>query len=214
MLHTREPDLLQGAIYQACLDILYGQPEWRALIHGAGVALGDAAIGLPAPSGSGKSTLTALLLARGYRNLTDDLLAVLPHGRAAPWPTALSVKPGSLAVVGAVWPEALACAPRRMAKGLETRLLAIPEAQRAAEPVQLRALVMPRYDPADDNRLHRFRPLHALAELASDRLWIGYPLSRARIVAFTDWLAPMPCYMIRYNAPDQVDKALRAVIAG
>ncbi len=214
ILRTHEPDLLQGAIYQACLDIRHGHPDWRAIMHGAAVALGDGAIGLPAPSGSGKSTLTALLLARGYSYLADDLLAILPDGAAAPWPTAISVKPGSLEIVDQAWPGALAAAQRRIAKGLDTRLLSVPQNQCVAAPVRLRALVMPRYDPGGDNRLTPLRPLDALAELARDRLWIGYPLTPARIADFTAWLKQLPCFMIRYNMPARVDDALREILQG
>ncbi len=214
ILRTDEPDLLQGAIYQACLDIRHGYPDWRAIMHGAAVALGNAAVGLPAPSGSGKSTLTALLLARGYAYLADDLLAVLPDGSAAPWPTAISVKPGSLGVIEEAWPSELAAAPRRVAKGLDTRMLPVSERRCAAAPVRLRALVMPRYEPEGDNRLTPITSLDALAELARDRLWIGYPLTLGRITDFTAWLAQTPCYMIRYNSVDRVDEALRAILEG
>lgn len=214
ILTTDEPDLLQGAIYQACLDLVYEKPDWRALMHGAAVALEGAAIGLPAPSGSGKSTLTALLLARGYTYLADDLLAVLPDGKAAPWPTAISVKPGSLDIVEKAWPGVLEWAPRRFVKGLDTRLLSVSKAQCAASPLPLHALIMPRYDTQGDNRLMRLRPLRALAELASDRLWIGYPLTPSRVIGFARWLEQMPCYMIRYNSLDRVDEAIRAVRAG
>jgi hypothetical protein len=212
ILSTDDSGLLRGAVYQACLEAIHDSPDWRALIHGAAVAIGDRAVGLPAPSGSGKTTLTGWLIAHGFDYLADDLLAILGDGRVAPWPMPLSVKPGSLAVLQGAHPR-LDHAPTIRTKGMIARLLEAPQASWDRTPAELGALVFPRYDPAGDGALRRVRPLEALKRLVNDRVWIGYPLTVAAVQRFLDFLAEVPAYAIDYADLAQPEAAIRALLS-
>ncbi|WP_296307532.1 hypothetical protein [Erythrobacter sp.] len=214
LVTTRELELVQGAIYQACLDVIHHRPEWQALIHGAAIAWAGSAIGLAAPSGSGKSTLSALLVARGWTYVAEDLLAILPHGKVAPWPLPISVKPGSVAVISAAWPGGLGEPRAHPGKAIMARMLHVPPDRCATAALPLKALVLPRYDPDGDDALQPLWPLHALARLAWDRLWIGYPLTRERVERFIRWLAAMPCYEIAYRRIEAIDAHFRHIAGG
>jgi len=212
ILRTPEPNLLQGRIYQACLELLHDRPHWQALIHGAAVALDGRAIGFPARSGSGKSTLSAWLAAQGFAYLSDDLLAVLADGRVAPWATPVSVKPGSQDLLAKVYPQ-LPAGKIRLSGGVKSRLLPLAASQCAPAPVPLHALVFPTYDPQGDGKLHPLAPLEALARLASDRLWIGYPLQPDRVATFLEWLETIPAYGLRFASLDTAHVAIRDMLA-
>jgi hypothetical protein len=199
-LSTGDDGLARGAVYQACLDLIHGQPQWRALIHGAAVALGGRAIGFPGPSGSGKSTLTAWLVSRGYSYLSDDLLAVLAQsGCVAPWPVPMSLKSGSWPLIESVAPG-LATARSVHLRGQDARWLAPPPGAWTEPPSPLAALVFPRYTAGASTRLLPLRPLDTLARLVGDRIWIGHPLDAEAVGGLLDWIATTPAFALTYSS--------------
>jgi hypothetical protein len=210
IVRTSDEGLLRGAIYHACLDVLHGFPAWRALIHGAAVALEGRAIGLPAPSGSGKTTLTAWLIAHGFDYLGDDLLAILSDGRVAQWPMPLSIKPGSLEVLADVQPMLGTLLPYRT-KGMAASLLTASGTDWSRPPLPLDLLVFPAFAADGDAVPTPLRPLECLARLANDRMWIGHPLDRSTVLAFMDWLPTVPAYALRYRSLAAAERAIRGL---
>lgn len=208
IVRTRDEGLLRGAIYHACLDVVHGFPAWRALVHGAAVALDGRAIGLPAPSGSGKTTLAAWLVARGFDYLADDLLAILADGRVAQWPMPLSIKPGSVAVLAEVHPMLGTLLPHR-SKGMATSLLRTAGTDWSRAPPPLDMLVFPAFAADGDAVPAPLRPLECLARLANDRMWIGHPLDRDTVVDFLQWLGAVPAFALRYRSLDAAERAIR-----
>jgi len=71
----------------------------RLAFHAGAVCLEGNGIALPAPSGSGKSTLVAALVIAGASYLSDEM-ALLAGGMLEPFPRALSLKRGSLVLLG------------------------------------------------------------------------------------------------------------------
>jgi hypothetical protein len=70
------------------------------LLHAGAVRAGDAGIIVPAPMSSGKTTLVAGLVQRGLGYMTDEVVALTADGSTLlPFPKALSVERGSLAVL-------------------------------------------------------------------------------------------------------------------
>lgn len=212
LVHATTDGLLRGAIFQACLDTLYGQPAWQTLTHGAAVATEGRAIALPAPSGSGKTTLTAWLIARGFDYLADDLVAILRDGRIAPWPLPISVKAGSVPVLSDNYPG-LAGSASFDAYGKTVRLIDPPQSSWSQPPMPLHAIVFPQYDPLGDGVLRPLRPLHALTRLVNDRVWIGYPITPARLEEFLAWLGDTPTFSIDYADLDAAEAAIRGLCA-
>src|SRR4029077_13184498 len=93
---------------------------------------------------SGKSTFAAGLVGQGYDFLADDLIALSePNGTIVPWPLPLSIKQGSIDIVGAHHPQ-LAEAVSYRTKGVEARMLIPAASAWDADPVPLRRLVFPR----------------------------------------------------------------------
>ena len=80
---------------------------WRRhlLLHAACVERDGKALILTGESGSGKSTLAALLGARGWRFMGDELaLLDLQTGAVHPFPRLISVKNEAIPVVEGAWP--------------------------------------------------------------------------------------------------------------
>ncbi len=71
----------------------------RLAFHAGAVCLEGEGIVLPGASGSGKSTLVAALVMAGASYLSDEM-ALLADGMLEPFPRPLSLKRGSLAVLG------------------------------------------------------------------------------------------------------------------
>lgn len=210
----RTPDTgeLAGAVYQSVLEHIHPGVAWLALIHGAALARNGKGIALPGPSGSGKSTLAAGLMHAGFDYLSDDLIALsAPDGGIQPWPLPLSIKPGSIDVVAARHPGLEQAAPYRT-KGLDARLLVPPQDVWDAEPVPLRCLVFPRFDAAAAAALQRISTFDAIARLLSDRIWLGYPVTEARVTEFLAWLDDVPAYTVAYGNLDDGVRLVRSLL--
>lgn len=66
------------------------------ILHSAAAATDEGTILFPAPMEAGKSTLVTSLTGRGFRYLTDELVALDPHdGRVSSYPRPISLDPGS-----------------------------------------------------------------------------------------------------------------------
>ena len=83
------------------LQMALGQKNWL-LLHAASVEKDGRALILTGESGAGKSTLSALLGERGWRLMGDEFaLLDLDSGMLLPFPRAVSLKNGAIAVMEA-----------------------------------------------------------------------------------------------------------------
>lgn len=211
-IRTGDAGLLTGALQQAVLERIHDNVDWLALIHGAALARSGAGIGLAGPSGSGKSTLAAGLLKAGFDYLADDMIALsAPDGAIMPWPLPLSIKPGSQDAVSARHPE-LAQAPRYSTKGLEARLLVPPDSAWDTAPVKMRALVFPRFTAGAAADMQRISAFDAVERLLADRIWLGYPVTEARVIAFLTWLNDTPAHVMTYGDLDDGVRLIEGVL--
>lgn len=212
-MRTSDPGLLSGGLWHVILETIHPNVRWRAIIHGAALARNDIGLALAGPSGSGKTTLAAGLVSRGFDYLSDDAVPVSePDGAIVPWPLPLSVKPGSMELLASRFPE-LANAPAYPTKGTEARLL-VPAAQawdRAA--VKLRTLLFPRFVKGAAPERRRLSQFEALQNLLGDRVWLGYPITEARVKSVLDWLDDTPAYALSYGTLDDAVQLVERAIA-
>ena len=201
-IRTADPGAIAGAVCQMILEMIHGNCEWLALIHGAAIARDGAAIALCAPSGSGKSTLAAGLIQAGFDYLTDDLVAVTARdGMVMPFPLPLSVKPGSESVLASHGWD-FSRAPRYRTKGVEARLLLPSGSAWDIRPAPLRSLVFPRFSSSASPTLRRVSTLDTIERLLADRIWIGHPIVASRVDAFLKWLDGIAAYSCEYGNLD------------
>lgn len=199
-----------------------GHPDARivATIHAAAVGLGQRGLVLmPGLSGNGKSTLAAWLAARGWSYAGDDIvaLAVAPAGAPLllPFPTAISVKPGSWPVLARDYPELMA-APVVPYAGKQARFLPIP-AQRHVGPDAaqrtVRAIVFPRHVPGSAAAaLEPISTLTTVLELVACGITTGGPLDPERLARLFDFLEEMPCYRLSFPCLETAQECLASLL--
>jgi hypothetical protein len=199
-LTFNEPSEAIGAIFQLVLEALNPGIEWLGLIHGGAVTLNGVPILLPGASGSGKSTLCAYLAANGFGYVSDDLIPLRADGRLVPWPTPFSIKRGSWALLKPWYPE-LAALPEQRLLQRALKLVPAPAEAWRRVPAPAKLMVFPKWSELEPAAtLTPLPPLAALTRLAQERIWIGYPLSEAKLRRFLDWLGAIPAFELRYNA--------------
>jgi hypothetical protein len=212
-IRTFDQGLLGGGLWQAILERIHPNVAWLALMHGAAVAHKGKGLALCGPSGSGKTTLAAGLISNGFDYLADDLVALsAPMGTIVPWPTPLSIKPGSIEVITRYHDE-LARASSYPTKGVVARLLVPPSTAWDSEPVKLRYLVFPRFAEGAEPQLQRISPFQAIEYLLTDRVCIGSPITEDRVAAFLKWLDETPAYMSAYGNLDDGMRQIEDLVA-
>jgi hypothetical protein len=212
-MRTSDPALLGGGLWHLVLECIHPDVHWRAIIHGAALARNDRGLVLAGPSGSGKTTLAAGLVSRGFDYLSDDAVPLSePDGEIVPWPLPLSVKQGSIELLKSRFPE-LGNAPVYPTKGTEARLLFPSANVWDATAVKLRTLIFPRFIAGAAPKQRRLPRFEAVQNLLSDRVWLGYPITEARVKSFLDWLDDTPAYAITYGTLDDAVQLVEGVIA-
>lgn len=188
---------LKDAVHDVLIEHVHRGANSLALLHAGCVAKNGIGIAFSADSGGGKTTLIAYLAAHGFTYLADDLLPITRSGAALPWPMPLSVKSGSLAILGPIYPH-LAEAPSFRTKGDTARLLS-PPAMKWDHHADLRFLVFPKYDPGKDTAFDELAPLDALTRLIESRIWLGYPLTLERVLGFLKWVSSVRSFACTYS---------------
>lgn len=122
-------------------------------LHAAGAARGGRAVVLPAPMEYGKTTLVAGLVKAGLDYLSDEVVALDPATLSIrPYPKALSVDPGSWAVLSEFRPIVEPAAARFVPGQWQVPPGAI-RPQAVASGAKPAIVVAPRYRPGEPTRL-------------------------------------------------------------
>lgn len=181
-------DAIRWARQQVIEGMMRARPDilW---MHGAAVASDGRAILLPGARGRGKSTLATALCARGWRFLTDDLIALEPATlQVRPFPRVPEVREDPGDEMPDEWireaPKTAFDVARCLATGPHpVAAIVFPVASRTGEPQSLE-----RRSPSEALRMiaegcWNFADLGLLAPSTLSRLVSGVP---AMTLAFTD----------------------------
>ena len=112
-------------------------------------------------------------------------------------PTQLSIKRGSWRVLAPVMPE-LEDLPEQELVTRRVKLAACGPDAWNQPPATVGALVLPRWAPGQPASLARLSPFDALAALVADRIWVGWPMTEARVQGLLDWLERVPAWQLCY----------------
>lgn len=116
--------------------------------HAGAVAARGQGVIFPAVSGSGKTTLVAGLLTAGFQYLSDEVAVLDPTTKLLhPFPKSLLVKSGSRRALNPLYPDLGRTALRQRFGNATVWYLAPPEDSWPKEPVPVRYVIFPHYQP-------------------------------------------------------------------
>lgn len=190
---------MRGAVVSTLIDIAGGARGWLGLLHGACLTNGHRTVMLSAPCGGGKSTLAALLVARGWRLVSDDMVTMRHDLSVPPLPFALSAKSGSWPVLQPLFPG-LATARRHNLDGRDLAYVPIEPTQRAHTPVTPDLMLFPSFHPGAMAEAHALRPLDRLMALMNPESWMD--LSERGADRLLAWVEATPAYALSYGCSE------------
>ena len=191
---------LAGGLYLQLLNIIHGIPpaSWMGVAHASAVTSGKEAILFMAPSGGGKSTIASLLLANGYKLLSDDFVPIaLNEPEVYSFPAGISVKETAIPFIKEYFPEIenlnITERPGLNKNGV---FLPFPSESLSTKNLKTKAIVFVQYDKSVDCRFKR-SPNHELMEQFLVESWIANnPAAAGR---FMDWYFNLEVYTLQYS---------------
>lgn len=188
----------KGAFTLELLKHIYGvlESDFIGSFHAGAVSHNNQTILLPASSGSGKSTLTALLMASGFKLITDDLAVLSKKKEIFPLPMAISVKNGAREILLPLYPEIGQKTARGSTFSGKESIYLSPRQKIKFTPLPVRAIVFPVYDPTVICTWTKVEPLNVLNSFLSEA-WIDD--KEENVESFLNWFLNMPCYLLRYS---------------
>lgn len=182
----------------------------HVLVHASVVADGDGALVLAGPMNAGKTTLAAVMLARGFRCLTDEAAAFsLASGRLEPYPRPLAVERSGWDLLPELEP------PRSWRRRFQRRQWHLPmPSPTPGESFALRAVVLPSVDAGGPVRFEAVTPPEALEALCEH----AFNLTGLGAAAF-DVLAGAirgagPAYRLTVSDLDRAAGGLASILRG
>jgi Coenzyme PQQ synthesis protein D (PqqD) len=179
-----------GAIYQLTIEFLHPNTDWLGFMHAGAIAKCGSVVVLAGPSGSGKSTLVASMMGLGYTYFSDDVVPITISGLAVPCPLAVSLKPGSRGL----FPIPDGFRTRRVYNQKTDQYLLPPKGAWNQAHGKITAVVFPMFTPGSQTVFNRLSTLEAIQRLLTDRIYMGFPLTRAAIERFIAWIESVPCF--------------------
>jgi len=148
-------------IWQVNRQAVASVPD-STVLHAGGVVRDGVAVLLPAESNAGKSTLVSGLLAAGFDYLSDEAVALTADDQLLPFPKALGLDRGS-------WPLFPDLEPPEAFADLHQNRWHVPpnriRPDSVGRPVELGAIVVPRYREGEATRWEPLAPTDAFVLL-------------------------------------------------
>lgn len=130
----------------------------------------------------------------GYRQLSDDILALTEAGHALSFPTAIGIKPGAMAL-----PESrtlIAQSPGKSSIRDHVCYVQAPSFAPAGSDFAVSAIVFPSFDPEAKDELRPLYPAEALVELIHSGTQVSPSLNS--ILPLVRLLNETPIYQMSY----------------
>ncbi|MEZ4288866.1 MAG: hypothetical protein R3A47_12180 [Polyangiales bacterium] len=162
-------------------------------------------------SGAGKSTLVSLMLARGWRYLTDELVVIEENGTVHGWPRLIHLKGGAREVIAEQ--SSVDATHPRWFRGEHVDLVA-PEAV-AAKVVregELRAIVFPRFERNAPTTTIKLRGIDAATNM-TQQLVNARNLPKLGLPSLVALCRKTPAWAFAYSEHEAVDSLLSAIMS-
>jgi hypothetical protein len=201
-LTTEESPQMKRLLFVELAKTLWGKGEdqWIAHLHASAVVCDERVIMFASPSGSGKSTMAALMIKGGCRLFADDFITVCDDKKLVyPFPAALSIKQGSLPVMGS---EAI------QVPLLHNNMGYIPHYIDELTPLASHIMVFVQYRKDAPTSLEPLSPAEALGPFLQES-WVTDTLQGAQ--AFWQWFTALSFYRLEYSNNEEAVQAVKHI---
>ena len=209
----RDYNLVQGKFIMQLLTVIHAKEEsdWIGTFHGSTVSDGTNSVLFIGKSGKGKSTLCALLAARGFELLADDVSPMLSdNSHIYHNPTAISIKEGAFGTLQPMVPG-FDDLPITLFNTTKGSLKHIPTKSPNKDNYPCKAIIMVNYEPNSKTQLESASVKEILETLIPDSWLSNHPKHAEQ---FLDWLVATPLYQITYSDTERVIETISAVFNG
>jgi uncharacterized protein (UPF0276 family) len=193
----RRPEEVLPIIKQRLRETATNRHDYVIKVHAGVTSLGGACVVLPGSAGSGKTTLTAGLIRAGATYFSDELALLEGRGLAVrPFLLTLTVKDGSLAALGRLYPEIEGLTVHLREDHVRVRYLPRPTTSLPAddEALPVRWMVFPRYDAAARTALRPLDRAAALEKLLAEAHIPPERLDRHTAESIVRWMRTVDCF--------------------
>ena len=195
----KESYLLTNKIISLFLNKAHNKLEndWLIYAHASAISNEKETILFVGKSGSGKSTLAALLINKGYKLVSDDLVLVDKNKVAFSFPSAISVKQGALKTLIPYFPELLNkkeidVPPDKKVRYLSQKI----SSSDFKNNYPIHKVIFVQFNPAAKlklTKISRFKGISAFL----DQAYIEPDTERAK--TFLDWALQVSYYKLNYS---------------
>jgi hypothetical protein len=198
-----DPAAVAVSLKSDILDALLLRLPDAIAIHAAALAAPTGGVLLVGPSGVGKTTLAAMLNARGWPSIADDVV-ILRSGRTRAWglPLAYAAKPGSWPILSGEFPELEAEPIYRRPDGKMVKYIRPSSFVNASEGTTVRALVFPRRTEREPFQLRAFSKIEALVRILTEARNASQTLTTVAFLSLVEILRGASVLELIYRQAD------------
>ncbi|MBD09894.1 MAG: hypothetical protein CMC68_03915 [Flavobacteriaceae bacterium] len=207
MVPKRNYHHIQGKFAMELLSFIHNKDEsdWLGTFHGSTISDGENSVLCIGASGKGKSTLCALLSAKGFELLADDVSPMLAaDAHIYHNPSAISLKKGAFNLLRPLVRgfDALPDTVFNTTKGV---IKYLPCKTPNKDHYPCRAIIMVNYSKDSDTTLEPVSIKEVLETLIPES-WLSPSPLHAK--TFLDWLSKTPVYQLTYSDTEGVTEEI------
>lgn len=198
---------IQGKFAMELLSFIHDNEEsdWLGTFHGSTISDGENSILFVGASGKGKSTLCALLTAKGFELVADDVSPMLAaDSHIYHNPSAISIKKGAFSLLRPLVNgfDELPDTVFNKTKGV---IKYLPCKTPNKDHYPCRAIIMVNYTKDSDTTLE-LRSIKEALETLIPESWLSPDPLHAK--TFLDWLSKTPVYQLTYSDTEGVTEEI------
>ncbi len=204
-----ESEFFKGAVFKKLYSLIHRVPDenWMMTLHASGIISENKAILFVADSGRGKSTLTALLVAKGYRLLSDDFVALDTNSMVYSFPAGISVKSTAKETLTEYFPE-LCNSSTKINSSVDT-ISYIPNYHCQLQvSYKIKAVVFLNYNKTGKFAFKKMIKKNALPPFLKQS-WISPKPEMVGI--FFDWFAATTFYTLNYSKFEDANRVIMQI---
>lgn len=199
----RDYHLIQGKFAMELLSYIHNKEEsdWLGTFHGSTISDGENSILFIGASGKGKSTLCALLTAKGFKLVADDVSPMLASdSHIYHNPSAISIKEGSFGLLRPLI-SGFDDLPNTLFNKSKGVIKYLPCKNPVKDCYPCSAIIMVNYSKDSETSLESISIKEALETLIPESWLSPKPLHAKQ---FLDWLSQTPTYKLTYCSTESV----------